>query len=118
MGHAEVADNFEEPTRITREDLLAEMDSEEPKKDIQESSGEDCKTNSSLEIDPVASTVNTKKSRGRPRKYPAGATLNHSIVDQILKGCFLASKPLFKRPRGRPRNSRGNTVTVNCDFIT
>lgn len=107
MGNVEVADNFEEPTRITREDLLAEMDSEEPKKDIQDSLGEDCKTK--LEIDPVGATVNTKKSRGRPRKYPAGATLNHSIVDQILKGCFLASKPLFKRPRGRPRNSSGNT---------
>lgn len=118
MGHVEVADNFEESTRITREDLLAEMSStEESKKDVQDSLSEDCKTNSALEIDPVGgSSVNAKKGRGRPRKYPAGVTLNHSIVDQIIKGCFLASKPLFKRPRGRPRNSSGNIVLVNFDL--
>lgn len=116
MGHVE--DNFEEPTRITREDLLAEMSTEESKKDTQDSLGEDCKTNSTLEIDTVGSSVNAKKGRGRPRKYPAGASLNHSIVEQFIKGCFLASKPLFKRPRGRPRTSSGNMVNVNFDKVS
>ncbi|CAG9773986.1 unnamed protein product [Ceutorhynchus assimilis] len=94
IGQTTAEEIDEEPKRITREDLLAEI-KEEP--DVSETAEDlsvnkaECDEAPKMDTDTGSSNNSMedkapqKKGRGRPRKYP------------------VVPRPLVKRPRGRPR---------------
>ncbi|KAL1494112.1 hypothetical protein ABEB36_009762 [Hypothenemus hampei] len=80
-------ETFEDPPRVTREDLEAfDCDKESIRNQVEEEGElEEESSNSKQELDGEQGNCGQKKGRGRPRKHPS------------------VSRPLLKRPRGRPK---------------